>query len=217
MSSSKVQIISNALAIMGKKPITTLENLSDIATAAEQAFDLIYPSIITKYFWRFSVKIVQLTQLNIIPVGGYWQYAYSLPGDYLKLVHLWPQNWDFEIYNNFQLYTNFASGITYINVPPAPPFPPQVPINNSPLYLEYQFLPLIGNLPDYFNEFFAYEIAAYLCLSNAQSVNYFNVLRPRADFLLQAALAADAQNRPQTPLQSAPMISRRNVSTFASG
>jgi len=78
-------------------------------------------------------------------------------------------------------------------------------------------MPLIAFLPDYFNEFFAYEIACYLCLSNAQSVNYFQVLRPRADYLLQSALAADAQNRPQTPLQSAPMITTRYVSTFASG
>jgi len=34
---------------------------------------------------------------------------------------------------------------------------------------------------------------------------------------LGIALAADAQNRPQTPLQSQPILSRRYISTFASG
>ncbi len=183
---------------MGKKPIQSLVAQSDIVAAAEQAFDFLLPSILSKYFWRFATTIVQLSLLAITPTGGYWQYAYELPGDYLKLVHLWPVNWDFEIYQNMQLYSNFQS-------------------SSQPLYIEYQFQPMIEFLPDYFNEYFAYEIACYLCLSNAQSVNYFQVLRPRADFLLGAALAADAQNRPQTPLQSAPMISRRYVSTFASG
>ena len=214
MASTQVQIISNALSIMGKKPIIDLTNQDDITTAAVQAFNLLLPSIISKYFWRFATTIAQLVQLNIVPVGGYWQYAYALPDNYLKLIHLWPPNWDFEIYNNQQLYSNFNSTIQYIPPPPAPPSPSPT---SSPLYIEYQFLPLIQFLPDYFNEYFAYELAAYLCLTNAQSVNYFSVLRPRADYLLGTALAADAQNRPQTPIQSAPMISRRYVTTFASG
>lgn len=214
MASTKVQIISNALSIMGKKPIISLTDNSDIVTAAEQAFDFLLPSIIAKYFWRFATRIRQLVQLNIVPVGGYWQYAYALPDDYLKLIHLWPPNWDFEIYNNQQLYSNFNSTITFVPPPPAPPTPSQAA---NPLFIEYQFLPLVQFLPDYFNEYFAYELAAYLSLTNAQSVNYFSVLRPRADYLLGTALAADAQNRPQTPIQSAPMITRRFVTTFASG
>jgi len=214
MASTQVQIISNALSIMGKKPIISLDDNSDIVTAAVQAFNYLLPSILAKYFWRFATTIAQLQQLNIKPVGNYWSYAYALPPDYLKLVHLYPPNWDFEIYNNQQLYSNFNSTIQYIPPPPSPPQP--LPAAN-PLYIEYQFLPLVQFLPDYFNEYFAYELASYLCLTNAQSVNYFQVLRPRADFLLQSALAADAQNRPQTPLQSAPMISRRYVTTFASG
>ena len=199
---------------MGKKPIISIDDNSDIVTAAVQAFNYLLPSILSKYFWRFATTIVQLQQLNIVPVGGYWQYAYALPPDYLKLVHLYPINWDFEIYNNQQLYSNYNSTIQYIPVNANTPQP--LPASN-PLYIEYQFLPLVQFLPDYFNEYFAYELASYLCLTNAQSVNYFSVLRPRADFLLQTALAADAQNRPQTPLQSAPMITRRYVTTFASG
>ena len=198
MPLTKVQIVSNAIALMGKKPITSLVNQSDIVTAAEQAFDMVYPSIMSKYFWRFATTIAQLSMLDITPVGGYWQYAYQLPGDYLKLIHLYPPNWDFEIYQDFQLYTNFQG-------------------NSQALYIEYQFLPLIQFLPDYFCEYLIYEIAAYLCLASAQSPQFFQALRPRADYLMQSALAADAQNRPQTPLQSAPMISRRYVTTFASG
>ncbi len=195
---TKVQIISNALTILGKKPITSLVNQGDMVTAAEQAFDFLFPVRLSEGFWRFATKIVQLNQILPAPVGGYWTYTYELPGDYLKLVHLWPHQYDYEMYAGGLMYSNY---------------------NNSgqPLYLEYVFMPLVTQCPDYFWGYFVYELASYMALSNAQSVQYADFLQPIMGLEMAKAMAADAQNRPQTTLQSAPMISRRYVSTFASG
>ncbi len=198
MPLTRVKIISQALTVMGKKPIMNLTNQSDIVTAADNAFDYLLQATVSEYFWRFATVIAVLPLNAAPPIGGYWQYSYQLPADYLKMVHLWPMQWDFEIYQNSLLYTNF---------------------NNSaqPLYIEYQNTPLVETFPPYFIKYFIYEIAAYLALSNAQMPDYFEAIDSKKNYYLAVAQAADAQNRPQTPLQSAPMLSRRFVTTFASG
>lgn len=198
MPMTKVQVISNAITLLGKKPIISLEQQGDLVTAAEQAFDFLFPTALSTGFWRFATTIVELNRVVPDPIGGYYSYAYQLPANYLKLVHLWPHNYDYDMYEDGKMYSNF---------------------NNSgqPLFMEYNFMPVYQNVPDYFWLYFVYEIAQYLCLSNAQMVQYFSVLQPLRDKNWGIALAADAQNRPQFPLQSKPMITRRFVSTFASG
>ncbi len=198
MPLTRVQIISQALTLMGKKPIMNLTNQSDIVTAADQAFDMLLSDTISKGFFRFTTTIVQLQQSVNTPLGGYWRYSYPLPANYVKLVHLYPVTYDFEIYENNNLYTNFNS-------------------QNAKLFLEYEFVPLVQNLPPYFVKYFIYELALYLALSNAQRPDYYSELKGERTILLAQAQAADAQNRPQTPLQSAPMLTRRYVTTFASG
>ena len=210
MGFTKIQIVSYALMLLGKKPAISLINQNDLTTALENAFDFLYPAVMSKGFWRFATRIVQLTQLTTAPVGGYWFYAYQLPGDYLEMVHLWPQMYGWEIYENGLLYSNYnAAASTTTN--------PQIPGGGQGLYCEYQFLPLITNLPPYFAEYFATHIAAIAALSNAQSVAYYQPLMAEARVLWGEAQAKDAQNRPQTQLQNAPMITRRFVSVFVSG
>ncbi len=198
MAFNRVQIISYALTLMGRKPITSLFQQSDIVNSADQAFDLLLMAAMSTSFWRFATKITILQKLETAPIGGYWTYAYALPPDYLKLVHLWPQTYDFEIYQDAQLYSGFDN-------------------SGQPLYLEYVFLPTETALPAYFVKYFCYELACYLAVSNAQIPSYTQELDRRRVIELSIAQAADAQNRPQTSLKSQPMVAARFVSTFASG
>lgn len=201
MALTRVQIISQALTLMGKQPIMNLTNQSPIATAADQCFDMLLQATLSESFWRFTCKIVEL-QMNLnTPIGGYWFYAYTLPNDYLKLIHLWPHQYDFELYagpNAPLLFTNFNNA-------------------NQPLFLEYQFLPDVSLLPPYFVKYFIFEIAAFLALTNAQMPDYYSELERKKGIELAIAQCADAQNRPQTPLVSMPVLSQRFVSTYASG
>ena len=198
MALTKVQIISNAISLLGKGITQSLVNQPPIVATAEQAFDMLFPSDISTAFWRFATRIIELQQLNFTPVGGYWMYAYQIPADYLEMVHLYPQTYDWEIYQNSWLFSNFNN-------------------QYQPLFMEHQFLPLIANLPPYFCEYFAYRIAAYLAISTAQSVEYASYLDNKANYFKSVAQAKDAQNRPQTPMQNAPAITKRFVSTIASG
>ena len=200
MPLTRVQIISQALTLMGKKPILSLNNQSDIVTAADQSFDMLLQATLSEGFWRFAAKIEEIQQDVNTPIGGYWNYAYNLPNDYLKLVHVWPQMYDFELYAGAppKLFTNFNN-------------------SSQPLYVEYIFLPPVSYLPAYFVKYFAFELAAFLALTNAQMPDYYAELDKKKGIELAIAQAADAQNRPQTPLQSSPVLTRRFVSTFASG
>lgn len=197
MSLTKVQIISAAITLMGKKPILSLDQQSDIVTAAEQAFDYLLPAQLSSGFWRFATTIAPLSQLNFTPVPNFaWAYAFELPGDYLKMVRILPQNWDFEIFEHHVMYTNVT----------------------GPLYIEYvRMVDDIAQLPDYFSNWLIKAIAVELCLTSANSASYLSALKPERDFLLAVAMANDAQNRPQTPLISQPILQNRFVTTIASG
>lgn len=200
MPLTRVQIISQALTLMGKKPIMNLTNQSDIVTAADGSFDMLLQATLSEGFWRFATKIQELQQNVNTPIGQYWFYAYNLPDDYLKMVHLWPQQYDFELYAGAPpiLFSNFNNA-------------------GQPLFIEYVFLPPVSYLPPYFVKYFVFELAAFLALTNAQMPEYYAELDKKKGIELAIAQAADAQNRPQTPLQSSPVLARRFVSTFASG
>lgn len=201
MAQTQVQIISTALNLLGKASITTLSNPTEITQAALNFYSQLIAAEFETGTWRFTTTIVQLTNLNTPPTGGYWLYQYSLPADFKKVIHVWPFTWDYEIYEGAAgtvLYTNYNDA-------------------TNPFYLEYQNTADVARFPDSFCKFVSYDIATNLALSNAQHAQFWQVLSSQRDYYRAVAMAADAQNRPQTPLQSQPMINNRYVSTLASG
>jgi hypothetical protein len=195
MAFTQVQIISNAITLLGKGMIVSLIGQSPLVDAAVQAYTLLVPSIISENFWRFTTTIVQLSQLNIVPVIPRWTTVYELPGDYLKTINVFPQQYDWEIYQNSQLYSNFL----------------------GPFFMEYERQPDPTLFPPYFVRYLCYEIAYYLYQANAQITALVPITEKERNYRLAVALAADSQNRPQTPLISAPMIKNRFVATWVCG
>lgn len=213
MAFSRVQIISYALTLMGRKPVSSLVNQGDIVTSADQAFDLLLTSALSIGFWRFATTIATLQKLDEKPIGGYWMYSYMLPADYLKMVRLYPHTYNFELYDNSRLYSNYSAGNSVnsainTNIPYT---------SGNQFYIEYVYKPSETLLPPYFVKYFSFELAAYLALSSAQVPDYLAELERRRVIELSIAQAADAQNRPQSPLMSKPMLECRYVSTFAGG
>lgn len=203
MAFTRTQIISNALTILGKGVILSTVGQSTLVDAMAQAFDFLLPCKLSEHFWRFATTIAQLNQTVNVPIVTNWRYEYQIPGDYLETVRLYPQMYNWEIY---QSSTNppGALPVIYSNF-------------NGPLYLEYvrQVDPTL--LPAYFVHYFVYELALYGALSSAQQTQFATVLEKWRDTQLGIAQAKDAQNRPQTPLASQPMITNRFVATWIGG
>lgn len=192
MAYTKTSIISLAVMILGHKPIQSLDDADDMVIAAEQAFDILLPSVLGTGNWRFSIQIQQLTLSTLIPPPQTnWTQIYLLPSGYLKNIRIIPQNYVYEIYANSQIWCNWGT--------------------QSPIFMEYAFLPEIAQLPATFVNYFIYEIATFLALANAQKPDYFTALEQKKNTQWAIAAAADAQNRPQFVEYNIPMLTKRNI------
>ena len=178
--------------LVGHKPIISLDNADDLVTSAEQYFDIKLPSVLSTGNWRFSMQIQQLSLSPIIPpIQCNWQNVYYLPSGYLKNIRIIPQNYDYEIYLGGLIYCNWGT--------------------QSPVFMEFAFLPDISQLPAYFVDYFIYEIACFLMLSNAQKPDYAKYLAKQRDTQWAIAAATDAQNRPQFTEWELPVLVKRNI------
>jgi len=200
MPLTMTQVISNSVSLLGKKPVLSLDGQGELVNAAVQAFNFLLESSLATMQWRFAAKINLLSQLTNQPwpnslVTSAYQYAYALPSDFLKTIRVWPQNYSWDIFENQVLYTSI----------------------NGPIYMEYIHLPAIGTIPNYFWKYFVYEIAAYLALTSANLPDYFTVLDNKRMVELGIAAAIDANNRPNTAIQDAKMITNRYVTTWVYG
>lgn len=189
MPQNKTTIISNAITVMGHAPIQTLENGDKLVVAAEQAFDLLLPSILSSGKWRFCATIAQLSQLNEDPPeGSYWTTVYQLPANYLSCIKVYPQNYVWDIYANRKLYTNWQGRVL----------------------MEYTFYVEPTNLPAAFAHYFSFEIACYLALSNAQKPEFFSALQAEKNKQLAIALGTDTNSRPNFSQVNFPVLSKRD-------
>jgi len=178
--------------LLGHAPIQTLDDADDLVISAEQAFDILLPSVLSTGNWRFSMRISQLTlSTEVPPPQTNFNQIYLLPAGYLKNIRIIPQNYVYEIYSNNQIWCNWGV--------------------QSPIYMEYAFLPEIAQLPAYFINYFIYEIAAFLALSAAQKPEFYTVLLAQKNVQWAIAAAADAQNRPQFVEYNIPMLTKRNI------
>lgn len=190
MAVTKTIVVSNALALLGHKPIMTLDEPDDLTVAAEQAFDMLLPSVLSSGNWRFAVQIAQLSRLvETPPAGSYWNTVYQLPAGYLANIRVYPQNYAYDIYENSKLYTNWYGDV----------------------WMEYVFQPDVSKLPPHFVNYFCYEIAAYLALSNAQKPEYYNTLEQKRIQAQAMASATDAKNRPNFSQVDFPVLSNRYI------
>ncbi len=189
MSITKTTIISNAISQLGHKPIQTLDNADDLVVSAEQAFDMLLPAVLSQSDWRFATQIAQLSKsVETPPTNTRWTTIYLLPANFLKNIRLYPHNYDYDIYENKKIYTNWT-GI---------------------VHMEYVFEPDISKLTPSFVHYFTYEIAAYLALSNAQKTDFYSALEGKRSQALAMAAALDAQNRPNYSQATFPVLSNRN-------
>lgn len=192
MATTKTSIINLAVMLLGHKPIQSLDNADDMVTAAEQAYDMLLPSVLSQGNWRFAIQIQQLTLSPIIPpTGTNWQNVYYLPSGYLKNIRIIPNNYVYDIYTDGLIYTNWGT--------------------STPIYMEYVFKPDESLLPFYFVNYFIYEIATFLGLASAQKPEYATYLEKMRIKMMAIAHAIDCQNRPQFSQWDIPVLNKRNI------
>ena len=78
MATTKVDICSTALVMIGANTITSFSDDSTEANVCNTVYEDILKSSLTRHRWRFATEQQQLSLLTATPTGRY-AYAYQLP------------------------------------------------------------------------------------------------------------------------------------------
>lgn len=194
MAITQLQIINLALIELGHTPVQSLESSDALVQAAVAIWDVKLPAILASGNWRFAIQAVELTKLNE-PAPYPWKNVFSLPAGWLKTIRINPGVYDWDIYHNEKIYT----------------------YEYGPLYMDYCYMVSVSHFPAYFSDYFVYEIAAPLALSNAQKADYYSVLEAKRINCQGMAQALDAQNRPNFSQRNFPALSARNIGGVLGG
>jgi hypothetical protein len=100
---SKISICSNALILLGDKPISNFDESGAGALAAANLYESSYLNILSMHRWRFATKKATLSRLTTKPKNQ-WQYQYQLPIDLVAPITTYPVT-DYELYAD-KLYSN---------------------------------------------------------------------------------------------------------------
>tara|TARA_Y100000385_G_scaffold78762_1_gene80075 strand:+ start:1468 stop:2028 length:561 start_codon:yes stop_codon:yes gene_type:complete len=102
---SKIDLISNALILIGDTPINSLTGGSRRETVANNLYDNIVQNELTKHRWGFARRQEQMSRLTDVPVNpNQWATIYQLPTDLLFLVTVSPDS-NYQIYGD-KVYSN---------------------------------------------------------------------------------------------------------------
>jgi len=117
---SKIELISNALILIGDTPINSLDGGTRRETVARNLYDNIVQNEMTKHRWGFARRLAQisLTTEEVIDKSLRWRSIYQLPSDMLFLINVTPDN-TYALYGD-KLYSQSSQALyaDYIaNVP----------------------------------------------------------------------------------------------------
>lgn len=107
---SKIDLISNALILIGDTPINSLEGGTRRETVANNLYDGIVQNELTKHRWTFARKQVQISKLTDTPADpNGWSSIYQLPTDLLFLITVTPDA-NYQVYGD-KLYSNSSQAL----------------------------------------------------------------------------------------------------------
>ena len=182
---SKIQLISNALILIGDLPVTSLSGNSRAETVANNLYDSVVQNELTKFRWGFARKKAQLSLTAESPIGNEWQYSYQLPADLLVLIKLNP-NIKYQIIGD-KVYCNISGSLfcDYIASAPESEWPP------------------------YFSKMIEYALAMEFAPSIRDSASSMQLMAQQYINASRMARYTDSQQHPQTPIQDRPFINVR--------
>lgn len=188
-NTSKIELISNALILIGDAPISSLSDPGAGAIAAANLYDSTYRNMLSIHRWRFAVKTARLSRLVAEPDTGF-QYQFQLPTDHLYLIRVKSgvnrgSTRDFEIYED-KLHTN-----------------------RSDVYIDYIYLVAEDKLPAWFAKAMEFHLASLLAIpvtGNSTRADYY---RAQYEMQLKRAKHADASERPNVEIEDKPFIDVR--------
>lgn len=108
---SKVDICNQALANIGKAPITALDNSSESARQCTRFYDRALATALRDFPWQFAKRQTGLALLTTTVDG--WDYLYSYPTNCAKIRRIYiAENYDADEESPFELFNQ--SGVLVV-------------------------------------------------------------------------------------------------------
>jgi len=182
---SKIDLISNALILIGDTPINSLTGGTRAQQVASNLYDNIVQNELTKHRWGFAKKKAQLSLTTDVPVDDEWKSIYQLPTDLLFLIKLYPTT-NYAVYGD-KVYTDVSDA----------------------LYCDYIYNVPESEWPVYFAKMIEYALARDFASSVRDSDSARQTMS--AEYLNQSRMAryTDSQQYPVVPLRHNPFTSVR--------
>jgi len=90
-----VEICSNALLLLGAKPIASFQEVSDAARICANIYPLAKRDILRKHNWNCATKRVVLSPETTAPAFD-WSYQFARPSDWLRTIQVGYQGQELE-------------------------------------------------------------------------------------------------------------------------
>ena len=181
---TKIDIASNALLLLGHEPISSFTDPGKGAQVAANFYDITYEAALTHHPWRFAIGKAQLARLAAVPENE-WDFAYQLPTGHLAIYRTYPEV-KYEIFENKLLYTNADK-----------------------VEVDYWLRPDESKLPSYFVEYMEFRLAAKFAYPVTKREKLTTAYSAEAKTQLLKAKFIDSQGRPNKGIQDAPFIEAR--------
>lgn len=188
--SSKVDIVSNALLLVGHTAISSFDaDQGAGATVGSALYDTTLQYLLSTTYWRFSVKQQQLSRLSATPLKN-WQYAFQVPTDAITIHRVTPRV-------NYQIFED------------------KLYSNANELYADYTYQVAAEDLPQYFVQIFQYKLAADFAISITNDVQKNALYEQKFAREIKIAMAADAKSHPPEPILDQPFTDVRLYGDFS--
>ncbi len=181
---SKIDICSNALQLVGDEPISSFTE-SDSAALASNLYDQFYESQLAYHPWGFALKQQNLNLLTQEPDDKTnYRYAFQLPTD---MVFLW----------NIQPFSNYIIVGDYLYS------------NEREILATYTWKVAEGSLPSYFVTMMQYKLASEFAQTVTENSGLAQLYEQKFRMELGAAQAVDSKQRPQAGILDCPYVQVR--------
>lgn len=194
VTQTELSMLSAALVLCGEKPLNSLTDPRYGSAVGAALFDMVYEDELQSNRWRFACKKASLAQINATPPNE-WMYAFQMPTDCLLPIGFYGTGPDrsYDIYGNV-LYTNITSNPGPIN-------------STTPLLtFDYLFKSDPSTVPSYFSLLVTLRLASYMIKPITESDTAASAMNVRYNQQRARAQYADAQGRPNRPIQHNPFV-----------
>jgi len=184
--SSKIDIASNALLLIGDEPINSFDEPGAGATAAANLYPDSYGMALSEHPWSFATKYQKLNRLAAVPDPLInFKFGYQLPTDLIRL-------WQIAPHSNYEI----VDGVLYSN--------------QNELLARYTYKPSETVLPPHFTKSLEFLLASQFSISVTESTTKHELFERKYLKAIAQARTIDSQSHPQTPIVDRPFVDVRN-------